>query len=278
MQAGRVSRRAVERWSAGDCTSFGGLIPTTRSSRIVSQFNERYPESPLWRHVCVRRLRVQGLFGPPSGGTACNLFCGRTVAAPPGCLPSPHWQSSHLLLALGTLGSDESGDDLKSCPGHVGSQLPKYQSPRGPGAHQPSTQLLPVRCSKWPKKARELIDRQASPRRQGFVRFADQGSPPWRGPWIPGRRATCTNVVLCGCVMLGSSEPRVESAYAGEGRSQQTSSATKGLPPSGHGISRRFDARPGVESCRTGRREYQYLCCTRRPRARRKHSQEQTPL
>ena len=69
--------------------------------------------------------------------------------------------------------------------------------------------------------------------------------------WSRGRE--CTKVVRCGWVIQASAWPRVKFAYASEGRSQQTSSAAKGLSTSRHGISRRFDARHGVESCRTGR-------------------------
>ena len=63
--------REVERWRA-EYTSLGGLIPITRGARIVSQLNGRISDSPFWGHVCVLRLRVQGLFGPPSGGTVCR--------------------------------------------------------------------------------------------------------------------------------------------------------------------------------------------------------------
>lgn len=41
---------------------------------------ERGGESCL--DTCTYRLRVQGLFGPPSGGAASSLFIGRIIAIP----------------------------------------------------------------------------------------------------------------------------------------------------------------------------------------------------
>src|SRR5579864_7887496 len=76
----------------------------------------------------------------------------RTVAAPPGCPPLAHWQNSDLLLALGTPGSDESGDALKSCPGHVGSQFAQISVAPWPGLINPVLSCCNVRCLKRHKR------------------------------------------------------------------------------------------------------------------------------
>jgi hypothetical protein len=57
-----------------------------------------------------------------------------------------------MLLALGTPGSDESGDALKSCPGHVGSQLAQISVAPWPGLINPVLSCCKVRCFKRHKR------------------------------------------------------------------------------------------------------------------------------
>jgi len=169
LQPGRVCLQGAERRGAGDYdrTSFGGLILTTRNARIVSQLNERFPESPFWRHVCVLRLRVQGLFGPPSGGTAGNLLSGRTIAAPPACLPLAHWQNSNC-CSRSELQDLTVRGRFEVVPGSCWlAACPNISRPGGPGLINPALNCCQLDARKGPKGTR-VDQRQRVTRRQGL--------------------------------------------------------------------------------------------------------------